>query len=162
MDIQNASRLLFDWFETHDGYNHSLNYKLLDWNSIEKENAGPESEQEAAILAALSILSEDKFLYKIESKNSSKKDAEPTWVVLRSQKENPTTIELSKETAVKISKIVNSILPMMDINITEQSNPKALGEADLLVICQGYNILSEQLSRMIAEKENDKKDNPKQ
>ena len=154
MDIQIASRLLFDWFDNHDSYNNSTDYKKLNWSKIEEDKNSSEREQQAAILAALSILEEDKFVYCVELDRDLKPAGiEYVWVLLRSQKNSEVSISFSKETASKIAHLVNSILPMIDINITETSNPKSLGEADLLVILQGFNVLSEKLSSYIDKKE---------
>ena len=146
MSISDATQLLFIYFEENDSYTHSSDYKKLKWNLLNEDKNSTETEQEASILAALSILEEDKFLKKVSFDDKSKKT--PTYVLMQSQKNNGIEIEVSKQTAEKLSNLVNSILPMLDINITEKSHPKHLGEADMIVILQGFSILSEQLENI--------------
>ena len=153
MDVNIASSILFDWFDSHDSYIHASDYKRLNWAMLFEEPNPNEKEHEASILAAIDLLTEDKFVYKLAG---TKKDESSIWVVIRSQKNATVDIEVSKSTAEKVANVVNSILPMLDINITEKSHPKSLGEADVLVLLQGFNLLSERLNKFIESSEKKK------
>jgi len=147
MSIQDAFKLILEYLEKHDSITLPNDNKRLNWDSI--KDSSSEEEQEAALVCALDRLVQEEVLLK--HKKDSKGKETTTWVLINSQKNKPTTIELTSEDAQNLCKLVNSYLPILGSDVTV--TPKTLDNTSVVLLLDICKYMAGELDKTSKELE---------
>ena len=95
-------------------------------------------EIEACVISALNVIEEEGYLKKYEKESGAGKNKIKKYIycLFHPLDEKTYSVELSKQTCENIAKIVNSVLPMLDVDPEQKSNPRYIGEADIILLLQ--------------------------
>lgn len=150
MCINDGIELLLIWFEKNDSFNGREDYMSLDWALLdEKKNI--EHERKACIFGALRELEKENYA---KHCGDSKPTLNDTWVTMTSQKTAPRQCQISPQTCENVSSVVNGFLPMLDINVPQKSDPKNIGEADVIILLSVINSFAKRLEEIENESDN--------
>lgn len=138
MCISQGIELLLLWFEDHDSFILEADYKKLKWDLLKEKNS-VETEQKACVLFGLKELENEKCVKFCEE------DGKKIWVMVNSQSTAPRNIQVSPQTCENIETVVNAFLPSLDVNISQKSDAKNLGEADIIILLSVIQNLAQQL-----------------
>jgi len=144
MDVQTSFSLLFNWFKENDNFSLQKNFRQLNWKSLGEENQSLNDETAKMCLEiALQDMITEGFVKLHESGTGKLKNK--TYVIVESMRNAPQTINISPQTAKNIKAVVNSLLPIIDLNINFDPNEKEIYEQDLHLLLEAISFLSKQL-----------------
>jgi hypothetical protein len=151
MDVKQGIGLLMDYYSENDIYNPISDFKKLNLNNLRNnpdDELPPTWEIELGVQAALNDMIKEEFVRAVEVKNSKSKEI--NYVIFSTMRENGCHLELSKQTCKNVANVVNSMLPFMSLELSEQkSDPKRIGEADVIILLECIKALSSQLQENI-------------
>jgi len=141
MDISTMLEKIVTFYETSDSFTYPA-----DFNKISHDSKNY-NEDEAALFAAFdSLEKEDIVKCRIKENNAGYKTY--TWVITESRINEPCVVILSRDICKNISQVINSFLPMLDLNLEQQSDEKNISEAEIILLLQCINVFANQLQSL--------------
>jgi hypothetical protein len=144
MCISQGVELLLIWLEKHDSFRLNQDYNSLEWVLLEEDNFNKEERKACIVLALDELVSENV----IKGAQSDDDNDEGTWVLMNSQKNASRQVQLSRQTCDNVALAVNSFLPMLDLNVPQKSDPKNLGEADVVILLSVIHSFAKRLDEL--------------